>query len=176
MIMTSTTSGSRFVLTALLVLTASARFGSPARAQATSAHYVVAVEGMACPFCVFGLERELKAVDGVAEVAVSLGESRATVDVRPGAVVQPEVLRSAIREAGFTPGDITLTLTAEVRTSGDALSVVLGDHALLSIVGGSALSGLRDALTAGAHRFEITSAVVRRGDHDALEVSAFRAR
>ncbi len=149
---------------------------SIASAQSSATRYVVSVEGLACPFCVFGLERELKGVEGVANVAVSLGESRATVDVRPGAVVRPEALRAAVREAGFTPGAITLTLTAEVRSSGSTLSVALGSDATLPIVGGSALGALRSALGAGSRRFELTATVARRGDADVLEVSAAHAR
>jgi len=147
-----------------------------AAAQDTSVRYVVSVEGLACPFCVFGLERELKGIEGVAEVAVSLGDSRANVNVRPGAVVQPEALRAAIREAGFTPGAITLTLTGEVHVASEALNVALGSHASLPIVGGSALSGLRAAVAGGTTRFALTATVVRRGDADVLEVSAFHAR
>ena len=40
--------------------------------QAEVSHVSVAVDGLGCPFCVYGLEKHLKQVDGVKNVAVQL--------------------------------------------------------------------------------------------------------
>ncbi|MBW2460433.1 MAG: heavy-metal-associated domain-containing protein, partial [Deltaproteobacteria bacterium] len=60
----------------------------------------MSVDGLACPFCAFGLERKLEALSGVDEVAVDLGEGLARFTVAGGAVVLPEAIRDAVRDAG----------------------------------------------------------------------------
>jgi copper ion binding protein len=67
---------------------------------------VITVEGVACPFCAYGIDKHLRAVPGVTDVQVDLGASKVTVDVAPGANVTEEALQRAIRDAGFTPGRI----------------------------------------------------------------------
>ena len=80
---------------------------APARAEIS--HVTVAVDGLGCPFCVYGIEKKLKAVDGVADVEIDLKTGLATVDLAPGATPDVAALRKAVEKAGFTPRDITLT-------------------------------------------------------------------
>lgn len=68
---------------------------------------VAQVNGMSCPFCAYGLRKELLTIPGVKDVHVSLSNSRATVTVDPSARITDEQIRHAIREAGFSPGPIT---------------------------------------------------------------------
>ncbi|MBP1804876.1 heavy metal translocating P-type ATPase [Rubellimicrobium aerolatum] len=60
------------------------------------------VEGMSCASCVAHVEEALKAVPGVAGVAVNLATERATVRFPQGAVAEA-VLEEAVREAGYEP-------------------------------------------------------------------------
>lgn len=77
--------------------------GGTAWAAETTRRAVITVQGMACPFCAYGLEKRLRAVPGVAAVQVDLAASKATVEITPGAEVSEEALQRAVREAGFTP-------------------------------------------------------------------------
>lgn len=58
------------------------------------------VGGMTCGGCVGAVTSALKAVDGVADVVVSLkpGEARIEFDER---VTSPERLREAVKQAGY---------------------------------------------------------------------------
>ena len=58
------------------------------------------VQGMTCGGCVASVTRVLKAVPGVAEVAVTLQPGVANVTFDP-ARTQPMALRAAIEGAGF---------------------------------------------------------------------------
>lgn len=74
---------------------------------------VAQVKGMSCPFCAYGLRKELLTIPGVKDVQVSLAESQASVTVAPPAKVTDEQIRQAIREAGFSPGPITRNLARQ---------------------------------------------------------------
>jgi len=78
----------------------------PAAADPPGGKAVVTVQGMACPFCAYGLEKRLKTLDGVSDVQIDLGKSEATLEFREGSTVSDEEIRQEVRRAGFTPGAI----------------------------------------------------------------------
>jgi len=67
----------------------------------------VHIDGLACPFCAFGIEKHLKKVDGVKKVLVNLGEGTANLTLNPGAEVTGEQIRQAVKKAGFKASEIT---------------------------------------------------------------------
>lgn len=67
---------------------------------------VAKVNGMSCPFCTYGLRKEMLTIPGVKDVQVSLRKSQATLKVDPGTQVTDAQIRRAIREAGFSAGAI----------------------------------------------------------------------
>jgi len=68
----------------------------------------IAVQGMSCPFCVYNVEKKLRALDGVETAEVDLKQGRARVTMKPGVQTDQARLRQAIIDAGFTPGDISV--------------------------------------------------------------------
>lgn len=59
------------------------------------------VRGMTCGHCINAVTRELKALDGVSEVAVELDpEAASTVSVTSAQPLPPEAVRAALDEAG----------------------------------------------------------------------------
>jgi copper ion binding protein len=79
---------------------------APAAENGCQGRAVVTVKGMACPFCAYGLRKELLALPGVKDVQVNLDKSQAAIDLRGGSGVQESQIEQAVREAGFTPGQI----------------------------------------------------------------------
>jgi len=77
----------------------------------------IAVQGMSCPFCVYNVEKKLRALPGVERADVDLGKGQAHVVMRPGMRVETDRLRQAIVDAGFTPGAIDV-----VPASADAVA------------------------------------------------------
>lgn len=92
-----------FALLALTLLSAPV----PSEARIESA--TVVVEGMACPFCAFGIEKRLKKVGGVGSIEVNLGAGSAALTASDGASIDVSNIPEAIRKAGFTPGTIEVT-------------------------------------------------------------------
>jgi mercuric ion binding protein len=67
---------------------------------------VVTVQGMQCPFCAYGIQKQLKKLQGVTKVDVELAKNQAIVSFAPDAKVTDADIQQAIRKAGFTPGKI----------------------------------------------------------------------
>ncbi len=97
--------GLALVATALAYLAAPpAAWSGPASGAPRQA--VVAVNGMSCPFCAYGVKKHLSALPGVKSVQVELAEGEAIVEFVPEAKVTDEQIQKAVRAAGFTPGKI----------------------------------------------------------------------
>ncbi|MFQ5526936.1 MAG: heavy-metal-associated domain-containing protein [Thermoanaerobaculia bacterium] len=76
----------------------------PAAGQVVRA--TVEVQGMACPFCAFGVEKRLRKVEGVSTIEVAMAEGQATLEVREGESIDLAGIPGAVRRAGFTPGRV----------------------------------------------------------------------
>jgi copper chaperone CopZ len=97
-------------LTALLTFTSitAARAAEPATATANPTDRIeVNVNGMACPFCAYGIEKKLRAIAGARNVKVDLEAGRATFEAPAGSVSEEQV-KQAIKDAGFSPGKIEI--------------------------------------------------------------------
>ncbi|MCZ6856010.1 MAG: heavy-metal-associated domain-containing protein [Gammaproteobacteria bacterium] len=68
------------------------------------ATYQVHVDGLACPFCVYGLERSIGKIEGVASVTVSLKTGLIRVVMIDGSTLNEERVRASVEDAGFTMG------------------------------------------------------------------------
>ena len=64
--------------------------------------YHVHVNGLACPFCAYGLERSLGQVDDVESVTVNLKTGLIQISVSDGVTLDEEAVREAVLDAGFT--------------------------------------------------------------------------
>ncbi len=92
----------------------------------------VRIDGLACPFCAYNIEKRVKTLDGVkrdARIVTSVENGTATFPWKPGVAFDPEAVRKEIRQAGFTPREISVTVTGAVqvgpeRSSKPSLRVV----------------------------------------------------
>lgn len=64
--------------------------------------YRIEVDGLACPFCAYGVEKKLNAVQGVERVETDISEGVVIVTMKDGAVLDETVATQAVKEAGFT--------------------------------------------------------------------------
>ena len=69
--------------------------------------YRIRVDGLSCPFCAYGIEKKLKALPGVTGVKVEMEQGLVILRVKPGTEVSDKALRKAVKDAGFTPREIT---------------------------------------------------------------------
>ena len=64
--------------------------------------YLLGVDGLACPFCAFGIEKRLNKVDGVTDIEVDIADSLVRVTLQEGKTLTEAQARQAVKEAGFT--------------------------------------------------------------------------
>ena len=59
------------------------------------------VDGLACPFCSYGVEKQLKAIPGVSAVKISIKTSTVTVTMKNGTKLTKAQASKAVKDAGF---------------------------------------------------------------------------
>ena len=64
--------------------------------------YVLQVDGLACPFCSYGIEKQLSSLEGVANVAVDIEKGSVAVTMQESASLDEKQARQAVKDAGFT--------------------------------------------------------------------------
>ncbi len=74
------------------------------------------VEGLACPFCTFGIEKSLKKVPGVVSLETTIRTGLVRIQLEPGAQLDPAALNEAVKKSGFTPSRIEVTVTGMLVT------------------------------------------------------------
>ncbi len=77
------------------------------------------VEGLACPFCTFGIEKSLKKVPGVVSLETTIRTGLVRVEMEPGVPLDPTALNGAVKRAGFTPSEIEATITGKLSISNE---------------------------------------------------------
>jgi len=139
-------------------------------AMAAIDHYEVQVDGLACPFCAYGLEKKLKKLPGAANVQIELNTGWASFDVLSG-VLLPEPVQAAVRDASFTPRDIRVTASGTVQGKGDELRLSVGGDQTLTLHAGEAFDKLRALVNKGDRNVVVTGLIRRVDDTWQLAVA-----
>ena len=74
----------------------------PLSAFAAPSQYQLRVDGLACPFCAYGIEKELKRTEGVAGIAIDINAGTVTVTMAEGATMTEAKASQIVKDAGFT--------------------------------------------------------------------------
>jgi len=126
-----------------------------------AAQYALQVNGLACPFCAYGIEKKLRAIDGVEDIEFRLGDGE--VDVSTAKTVTPGQINSAIERAGFGLRELRLRGTGDVTTVGSP-ALEFSPELSLPLV---RFEGPRG-------RYAVEGVVVQRGDRWVLKVTRSR--
>ncbi len=105
----------------LLVLSFSAAFISGPALGAVE-RVTVRVDGLACPFCSYNIEKRVRPLDGVArkaKIVTNMKEGTANFPWKPDVAFDPAAVRKAVREAGFTPREIFVKATGTIEVSAE---------------------------------------------------------
>lgn len=70
--------------------------------QANEIVYNLQVDGLGCPFCAYGIEKQLSAIKGVDSVVVDIMKGLVNVTMRQDTHLDKEQARQAVTDAGFT--------------------------------------------------------------------------
>ncbi|NND00341.1 MAG: heavy-metal-associated domain-containing protein [Gammaproteobacteria bacterium] len=87
------------LLTALLFIPP--LFGGAAAAEEQSV-YALQVDGLACPFCAYGLEKQLTRIDGVETMSTDIKSGTMTIIMQSGKSLAESAAQAAVDRAGFS--------------------------------------------------------------------------
>lgn len=80
------------------------------KSETDETYIKIEVDGLSCPFCAYGLEKKLKQA-GAKDVLIQLEEGEATMSVSKDQQPTEEELQKIVKDAGFTPKEITFSTT-----------------------------------------------------------------
>ncbi len=75
--------------------------------------YALYADGLACPFCAYGIEKQLSKIKGVEEINTDISTGTITITMIVGAKLDETTARQAVEAAAFTLRDFK-----EVRATG----------------------------------------------------------
>ena len=70
-------------------------------ALAAGTQYQMRVDGLACPYCAYGIEKKLNAIDGVEKIDIDLENGLVIVNVVEGVKLSDEQMTRLFDDAGF---------------------------------------------------------------------------
>ena len=73
-----------------------------AAAFAAGTEYQLRVDGLACPFCAYGIEKKLKKTEGVESIDIDVNRGLVIVNVAEGVTLTEAQMAKLINDAGFT--------------------------------------------------------------------------
>ncbi len=77
---------------------------------ASDTRYELRVDGLACPYCAYGVEKKLKALDGVIDesLQIKLNEGLVSFNTIDETNITEPKLEKLINDSGFTLRDVTI--------------------------------------------------------------------
>jgi len=112
------------VTSIIVTLTATLVFTAPA-VNAQVEQVTLRVDGLACPFCAYGVEKKLKKLKGYRSLDVLMNEGKIVIGWKSDEPVDLPGLNNAIKEAGFTLRSVKATLVGVVENDKGRYSLVL---------------------------------------------------
>ena len=87
-----------------MALLAGLLLAGPAGAQEAYPVYKLQADGLACPFCAYGIEKQLGKIDGVVSIEVEIDAGIVSITMQTGRVLNADEAERAVEAAGFTMG------------------------------------------------------------------------
>lgn len=115
------------IITFLIVIVSIILFSFIQSAKAEIKQVTLRVDGLACPFCAYGLEKKIIKMKGVNSYDVDMREGKVFVGFDPDAQIELNVLHKAVKEAGFTLRNISVRAKGKISQSEEGLALLVGD-------------------------------------------------
>ena len=90
------------VLAVCLALPLGASANPVTNPAANPATYKLLIYGLACPFCAYGVEKELIRTQGVRSIKIDIDAGTVTVIMAEGATLSEARAKRIVKDAGFT--------------------------------------------------------------------------
>ena len=97
----------KFVLTIIFVLYCNSMV------YAAGTEYQLGVDGVACPFCVYGIEKQLSKLEGIERIETDIQNSLVLLIMEDGSTLSEAAIRDAVTKAGFSLRSFTQSERSE---------------------------------------------------------------
>ncbi len=87
------------ILAAIMIAVLSPTIATAGEAESI---YTLKADGLACPFCAYGIEKQLSRIDGVESISTDIKSGTVIVTMQAGVVLDEAQARQAVENAGFT--------------------------------------------------------------------------
>jgi len=84
------------------------------------------VDGLACPFCAWGLEKKVMKIEGTTSYDVDMKKGIVHIGLKEDARIQLKQFREAVKEAGFTLRKINLRAKGAIEEGEVGYALVVG--------------------------------------------------
>lgn len=111
---------SKIIIMVVLILLISSFFSV---AFAEIKEVEIGIDGLSCPFCVFGLKQQMKKIEVIDKLNISLKNSLARITLKESSPLNIKDLKNAIKDAGFSVREIKIFANGEIVTYGDFLAL-----------------------------------------------------
>ena len=117
----------------------------------------IGVDGLACPFCSYGLEKKLKEAKGADEVTINISKGLAVLKSNGKESLEVEQFEPIIKDAGFTLRSLTVTAVGTISQSNDSpMLFVNGTDTKFILKNNTAYENLRTKLSGTDKLIRIT--------------------
>ncbi|VAW93051.1 hypothetical protein MNBD_GAMMA23-844 [hydrothermal vent metagenome] len=69
---------------------------------AAGTNYDIRVDGLACPFCAYGIEKKFKKMEGISNIKIDLDKGLVSVDAKEGVELKEDKMKTLFNDSGFT--------------------------------------------------------------------------
>jgi len=94
--------------------------GKPARVQ-------VKLDGLVCTFCAYNLEKKLKRIESVEDLKILVNAGLAEFKIKEGKSIDVDEIKKAVKDGGFTPREMFVTLKGKIEEFGGRMNLIVGD-------------------------------------------------
>ncbi|MDO8370104.1 MAG: heavy metal-associated domain-containing protein [Candidatus Nitrotoga sp.] len=64
--------------------------------------YQLRVDGLSCPFCTYGIEKKLGALEGVQSIETNIKDGAVIITMKNGFTIDEAMAKKTVKEAGFS--------------------------------------------------------------------------
>ncbi len=126
--------GKRWLLVFLIIIFLTGTF-LPRPAHSRILEVTVTVEGLACPFCAYGIEKKLKRVEGVSSIDVQMEKGIVIITGKNDRSVNFGQVPEAVKDSGFSLKQMKVRVTGIALRDGEKFLLQYGGPDELLTVG-----------------------------------------
>ncbi len=96
-------------------------------ASGETAKVQVKLDGLVCTFCAYNLEKKLKRIEAVEDLKILVNAGLAEFKIKEGKSIDVDEIKKAVRDGGFTPREMLVTLKGKIEEFGGRMNLRIGD-------------------------------------------------